>query len=50
MITVYKHKGIEIQVKAVAEVHEIGYTINHAAFKGQRFNLVDHAIKAIDRI
>ncbi|MEF2243957.1 hypothetical protein [Paenibacillus sp. IITD108] len=50
MITIYKHKGIEIQVKAVAEQHEIGYSINHPVFEGKRFNLVQEAIDAIDNM
>lgn len=50
MITIYKHKGIEIQVKATAQRHAIGYRINHPAFDGERFNLVQEAIDAIDRL
>lgn len=50
MVTVYKHKGIEIQVKAAAKQHEIGYSINHSEFAGQRFNLIQDAIDAIDNM
>lgn len=48
MITIYTHKGIEIQMRVISYPGQIGYTINHPAFEGKRFNLVQDAIDAID--
>lgn len=49
LITVYTHRGIAIQVKSPAKSHEIGYRVNHPSFTGQKFNLIQDAIDAIDK-
>lgn len=48
LVTVYTHRGISIQINQPSQPSEIGYTIAHPQFDGQRFNLVQEAIDAID--
>lgn len=48
-VTVYRHKGFEIQVLTIAEnPNEFGYRIDSPAFGDRRFNLVADAVQAID--
>lgn len=48
LITVYKHKGINIQIRSPATSDKLDYTIDHQRFKGFKFKLIQDAINSID--
>lgn len=47
-VTVFTHKGLEIQTKNPATPDEIGYRVDHPRFAGMRFRLIQHAVDSID--
>lgn len=50
LTTVYTYNGIDIKVKSPATPDELGYTVNHPAFEGCKYKLIQEAINSIDNI
>lgn len=48
-VTVLKHQGFKIQTKSPAKSDELHYIIAGPAFAGQRFDLIQQAVDAIDK-
>ena len=47
-IVLLTHRGLEICTVSPATADDLGYTVNHPAFAGRSFNLVQDAVNSID--